>query len=166
MKYLLSLAFLLCLSVVSAQTDTAPLPPYMRFPKSVPLNLLLPDSTTRYTLKDVPAKKELMVMVFSPDCEHCKTLMREILASYDRFADIQLVMGTPLGLDKIRHFRQEFDLAKYPGIVVGQDDQFLLPVYYDLKYFPFLGLYSKKKELITGLSGSVTVPLILEKFGK
>jgi len=105
-------------------------------------------------------------MVFSPECEHCKTLTREILASYESFRDIEIVMATPLSLEKIRIFREEFNLAKYPGIITGQDEKYLLPVYYDLKFFPFLALYSQKKELITGLSSSVTVPLILEKFGK
>ena len=154
-------------AVIAGQGQTTPAEPaYTRFPKSIPLQLLLADSTTRFTLADATPGKSLMLMLFSPDCEHCKSLMRDILTRYDGFKDVQVVLATPLGMDKIRNFITEFDLAKFPEIIIGRDDKYLLPVYYDIKFFPFVALYDQKKELITGYSGSVTVPEILARFSK
>ena len=48
------------------QTD----PPYKRFPTAPPLKLLLTDSTTIFTDKELKKNTPLFFILFSPDFEH------------------------------------------------------------------------------------------------
>ena len=54
---------------LAQQTD----PPYKRFPTPPPLKLLLTDSSTIFTDKQLKKDTPLFLILFSPDCEHCQT---------------------------------------------------------------------------------------------
>src|SRR5687768_8240661 len=70
-----------------AQIDTAR-PPYLRFPTLPPIQLLLGDSTTRYTKANLPRKKPVLLMLFSPDCSHCQHTAEEMLQHREALEDI------------------------------------------------------------------------------
>jgi len=158
------IAFLLFSQLVIGQTDAAPQPPYKRFPNNIPLKLLLVDSTTQFTPDNFDKKKQVMVMLFSPDCDHCKHETEEIIKNIDKFKGIQIVMSTTLPFEKMKEFYAHYDLGRFKNIVVGNDKSFLLPVYYNIRNLPFLAFYSKKKELIDVFEGSLPLEKVLAKF--
>lgn len=149
-----------------AQNDSLPPPPYKRFPAPPPFKLLLADSTTWFTKDDLPRKKAVLVIVFSPDCEHCKQETEEIIRHIDKFRKITIVMATPAPFGKMKEFFTQYNLQRFNNIIVGRDDSYLLPVFYNIRNFPFLAFYDKKGSLTGVFEGSLPVEQLLAKFDK
>jgi thioredoxin-related protein len=149
-----------------AQTDSVPPPPYKRFPTLPPIKLLLTDSTTWYMKSDFPKKTPVFIMLFSPDCDHCKHETEEIIKNIDKFKNIEIVMATPLAMEKIKEFYDHYDLKRFKNIKVGRDTEFRLPPFYNVRNFPYLAFYDKKGSLIGVAEGSLPIEQVLQKFGQ
>ena len=168
-NFLFILAFLTLVSGVNAQKDSVAQlqPTYLRFPTVPPFKLILPgDNNGLYTKADLPKNKAVMMMVFSPECEHCQHEIEEILKNINDFKNIQIVMATMLPIEKVAGFVQKYDLKKYPNIIVGKDQAYMLPAYYNIRNLPFLAFYNKKQDLISVFEGNLGVPKILKEFKK
>lgn len=151
-------------SLVSmAQVDTTT-PPYQRYPTLPPLQLLLTDSVTQYTKADLPKKKNVLVMLFSPDCEHCQHEAGEIVANAEGFRDIQIVMVSTYPLYRITEFAETYGLSKMENVVMTKDPNYLLISFYAVRSLPFMALYNKKGNLITVGYGNVAIDKILSLF--
>jgi len=166
MKTFLSSFLLLLTFSLVAQKPDAEVPPYKQFPTVPPVKLLLADSTTVYSHEDLPKKKAVLFMLFSPECDHCRHQTDSILANINKFRDIQIVMATVLPFERLKRFYQEYELEKYPNIVAGRDYQFVLPGFFHARSLPVLGFYDRRKKLIAVSEGSMLVSQILSKFGK
>ena len=147
-----------------SQTDTIPAP-YKKFPFFPPVNLILPGNTT-FTKADLPKKKPVMMMIFSPMCEHCKQETEEMIKNIDKFKNSMIVMATMMPYDSMMSFRDKFKLADYDNIIVGQDAQFFLPVYYMITNLPFLAFYDKRGKLISVFEGSMPIEKAAEELRK
>jgi thiol-disulfide isomerase/thioredoxin len=161
MKNTLILVLLAFALSASAQQDSIQLPPYKRFPTLPPLQLLLSDSTSKYSKDNLPASKPVMIMMFSPDCEHCQHEAEELVKNKEAFKNIQVVMATTSPLWKMKQFISDYKLSEVPGLVVGKDMYYLLPPFYDMRNFPYLAFYNKKGELISSFEGSMAMESIL-----
>jgi thiol-disulfide isomerase/thioredoxin len=163
---LINTLFLLFITMSGiAQTDSLSLAPYKRFPEVPPFTLLLHDSTL-FTKEDLPGKKASFFILFSPDCDHCKHETEEIIRHIDQFKKIEIVMATPLPLEKVKEFYKHYDLARFKNIKVGRDINFMLPVFYGARSLPFLAFYNNKGKLIDVFEGSLPVEKVLEKFNE
>ncbi len=161
----MTIAFVIfCFSSVSSFAQSQPDPPYKRFPTLPPLKLLLTDSTTIFTDKDLSKNKPLFLILFSPDCEHCQQQTEELIARIDEFKKIQIVMASFIKLDKVKPFYEKYQLDRFSNITVGYDMQFLLPTYYRISYTPFLAFYDKKGKLIDGFQGALPLDKVLANF--
>src|SRR4051794_20050797 len=100
MKLFLSFIFFCFGATAYGQKDTI-LPAYKRYPTLPPLQLLLSDSTTKYTKENVPKKKPVLLMLFSPDCEHCQHEAEQLVANKEAFKDIYIIMAATLPLYKM-----------------------------------------------------------------
>ena len=163
MKQLLFLFLLLSATSVFAQKTTV-LPAYKRFPTLPALQLVLSDSTTKYTLADVPKKKPVLLMIFSPECEHCQHKAEQLVASKDSLKDIHIIMATTLPVYKMKAFGEKYGLDKMENVVVGRDYYYLLPGFYDIHLLPFTALYNRKGKLIETFEGNVALERILQVF--
>jgi thioredoxin-related protein len=148
-----------------AQVDSLT-PPFKRFPSIPPVQLLLGDSTTLYTKKDIPDNKPVLVMIFSPDCSHCQHETEEILAHKEQLKDIQIIMATFHPLWQMNEFIGNYKLHGQPNIIVGKDLYLLLPGFYALHNLPFHALYDKKGELIKVFEGSMDIEKIIQTFNE
>lgn len=164
----LIVVILLSLSVVtaSAQADSLQLPPYQRYPKSIPLKLLLTDSSTYFTKENLAKKKPVLIMLFSPDCSHCQHETEEMIKHIEALKNVQIVMATTQPFPMMKEFYIKYGLDRFKNIIVGREENFTLPVYYDIRNYPFFAFYNRKKELITGIEGSVGIDKIMATFGK
>ena len=135
-SFLIIIALLLN-SIAYAQTDSI-VAPYKRFPNLPPFKILLTDSSTYFTKDDLDKKKAVMIMLFSPDCEHCQHETEDIITHIDEFKKTQIVMTTMLPFDKMVEFYKKNDLKRFDNIVVGRDIGFYFPVFYDVHNLPFL----------------------------
>lgn len=154
---------LLLLSSVSAFSQTEQ-PPFKRFPTVPDFKILLSDSATWFAKKDLPNKRSTLIMIFSPDCDHCKHETEQILANISQFKKIEIVMATTLPFDRMKDFYGHYDLQRFRNIKVGRDVNYLLPVFYNIRNMPFLAFYDKKGNLIDVAEGSIPVSEVLKKF--
>ncbi|MGJ7032182.1 peroxiredoxin family protein [Niabella hirudinis] len=163
MKYLLVL--LMTIMSFSAARSQA-LPPYKQY-KTIPSVRLLSADSTGWELKaKLQKNKPVMIMIFSPECDHCKHETEEMIKNIDKFKNIQIIMATPLPLKEMAAFAAHYKLQNYPNILVGKDYAFALPAYYGIRNLPFHAFYNSNKQLISGFEGSMSVSTILNVFGK
>ncbi|HEY8734184.1 MAG TPA: thioredoxin-like domain-containing protein [Puia sp.] len=161
-----TMAFLL-ISFVKAQTpNNVTEAPYLKNPGIPPFRLLEVDSVHFVTKDDVKKNHKVLFMFFSPECEHCKHQMRDILADFNKFKDIEIVMATFQPFDEMKSFYNYFRIADHSNIIMGRDEKYLLPPYYRMQSLPFLALYDKKGQFITRFEGNQKVDTILLEFNK
>ena len=141
-------------------------PPYIRFPSFPPVKLLLPDSVSYFTKKDLDKKTAVLLMMFNPKCEHCQHETEELIKHIDKFRGIQIVMTTSMLFDSMMAFREKYKLAQYKNIVVAQDASFFLFSFYLNRSLPFLAFYNRKKELISVFEGALPMESVLKELGK
>ena len=162
MKTLLALSFVLLSFFGFAQTDTLA-PPFKRFPFLPPLQILLSDST-KYTKDDLPKNRQLLVVLFSPDCEHCQHEAEMLYAGREMLEKIQIVMVTTYPIYRMKEFAENYGLSNMKNVVVAKDPSYLLIPFYDVRSFPFMAFYDKKGKLIDTFQGTANVEKVLEKF--
>jgi len=154
-----------CLHAVQAQTPVnVPEAPYIKNPGIPPFRLLQVDSTHYVTRDNIKKNHKVLLMFFSPDCEHCKHQMRDILADFGQFKDIEIVMATFQPFDEMKSFYNYFRIADHANIMMGRDEKYMLPPYYRMQSLPFLALYDKKGQLITHFEGNQKVDTLMNAF--
>ena len=163
MKYFITLFFSILTIAATAQVDTLQ-PPFKRFPTLPPIQILLGDSLTKYTKKDVPSRKPVLIMLFSPDCSHCQHTAEEMLQYKDELKDIHIVMATMHSISQMNDFVKKYKLDELKNVVIGKDMYYLLGPFYGIKNLPYLAMYNKKGNLIMGFEGSMPIQKVLETF--
>jgi len=163
-KALLIAALVLIGSGLFAQPDQKA--PYEKFSGFPPINLLLPDSSTYFTKADLKKNKAVLLVLFSPMCEHCQHETEEIIKNIDKFNDVQILLVTSLPFDSMLTFRQKYDLEKYSNIVVAHDPHFFLIPYFQIHNMPFLAFYDKKKQFISVHEGTMPIEQVIEEINK
>ncbi|MDP9230235.1 MAG: redoxin domain-containing protein [Bacteroidota bacterium] len=133
---------------VFAQPESV-IPPYKRFPTVPPFRLLLTDSSTIFTKDNLRKNKSVLVILFSPDCNHCQHETEEIIKHKDEFKKIQIVMSSTFSITAIKEFEEKYKLNELPNLIVGKDYQYILPPFFMIRNFPFIAMYNKKKQLIS-----------------
>ncbi|MFT3824046.1 MAG: redoxin domain-containing protein [Chitinophagaceae bacterium] len=163
MKHLvIVLALAIGINTLSAQTDT--LPPYKRFPTVPPIQLLQLDSATTLTKDMLKKHQPLILMFFSPLCDHCKHQMKDMLARMDDLKNYQIVLASYQDMSDIRAFYAEYKLDKYSNIKIGRDTKFSLVPFFKMNVIPYLALYDKNGNLVTTFESNVAVDKILAAF--
>jgi thioredoxin-related protein len=166
MKKIIVFLFSIFLFQSSYSQSDPILPLYKRFPTIPPLKLLLTDSSTVFTDKNLKKNLPLLIMIFSPDCDHCQHHAEEMVINREKFKKIQVVMASMYTISILKEFYTTYQLDKLENITVGQDREFILGTYYKMKSLPFLAFYDKKGNLIDVFEGALPIDKILEKFQK
>lgn len=166
MKKTATILICLIISSISFSQSDSILPPYKKIPVFPPVKLLLPDSVSYFTKADLPKKSAVFLMLFNPDCNHCRHETEEMIKNIDQFRDIQIVMATMMPFDQMIAFRDEYKLADYKNIVVGRDIQYFLNTFFMIRNLPFLAFYDRKKALISANEGSMPIEKVLAELKK
>lgn len=153
-------------SVFFSMAQEKPAPPYKRFPSVPPFKLLLTDSLTHFTKENLDRKTSVMFMLFSPDCEHCQHETRDIVSNIKAFDKTQLILSTTRDFASMKQFYYEYGLDRFSNIIVGKDESYMLPVFFDIRNLPFLAFYNKKKELVSVFEGAMPVAKMIEEVKK
>ena len=165
MKSFFIFIFTCCAIQLAAQNDSLQ-PPYKRFPSVPPFKLMLTDSSTIFSKADLKKKTPLWIIMFSPDCDHCKHETEELVKQIDKFKKVQIVMATTYPVREIKKFYEQYALNRFPQITMGRDHYFLLPPFFDMHSFPFLAFYDKQGKLISVFEGNLPVEKVAELFAK
>ncbi|HAO47476.1 MAG TPA: redoxin domain-containing protein [Ferruginibacter sp.] len=159
-SFVLTVSLLLSAACAWAQTDTSLL--YLRFPTVPPFTITrLPDST-RFSKEDLARKKPVIIMLFSPDCDHCQHTTRELVAKISLFKKAQIIMASPLEYSYLRKFYEDYHIASCPNITMGRDPAYMLGTFYRIRSYPAIFVYDKKGRFVQSFDGSVPLEKIAE----
>ncbi len=144
MKQLLLLLAFIYPAIALAQADK---PPYLQFAGIPPFEMRLVPDSSLYGKKQLQKKRPLMIMLFSPDCDHCQQAVKLLLEKKALFKKIQVVMVSALPFEFINQFYLDYHLAG-TGFKVGRDGSYFLGTYFQNRTFPSYYLYNKKGNFI------------------
>ncbi|MFN8266002.1 MAG: hypothetical protein U0T11_08010 [Chitinophagaceae bacterium] len=162
MKFIFALLLCCCLAGgASAHSDS--IPAHLANLKLPDFKLLLTDSTTSFYKDNLRPNKQTIIIMFSPDCDHCKRQTTELLANIRYFKNVQIVMPTTLPFEKMKAFYEEFQIKKYKNITMGRDVLFFFSRYFQSHYLPYIAVYNKKGDLLNAYDGEVSIQTLIEQ---
>lgn len=161
MKRMFFIVFVLTAELASSQINDSTLAPYLQDKKLPFFKMMLTDSSLFYQ-SNLKKRKPVLIIYFSPDCEHCKKLTELLIERIAEFNKTQLVMISPLPMNKIKEFYTDHHIENYPTIKMGKDELYFFGNYFGAHYIPFIAAYNKKGELIKGWEGGTTISDLLE----
>jgi thioredoxin-related protein len=138
LKKIITLLFVIGFAFnASAQDKTQDsIPVYKRFPEVPPFTLRTVPDSMQFIKQDLKKNKATIIMIFSPDCEHCQRATRDLQAHAAEFKNVQIVMASPLDFNLIEKFYKEYNIAQYPN-------------------FPSIFVYDKKGNFVEKFEGDV-----------
>ena len=163
MKLFIAVGFILFNISSLAQTDTLQpkLPPFMKLPEVPSYKILLMDSATYAYKYQLKKNKPVVVVYFSPDCDHCQQETRRITDSMQLLKNIQFVFVSYAPFPQLKKFYEEYGLNRFKNVIYGRDEQFFFPRFYDVKFTPFVAVYGPDWKLIRVFEGGSTVAKLL-----
>jgi len=138
---------------------------YLRTKKLPEFKLLLSaknKDSVWFSDANIPANRPIIVIYFSPDCGHCQHEMREIIKNFDSLKKPFFVFCSFHPIDSIRAFATKYNLEKYPNMVMGRDVKYYIPVFFDVKFTPFVALYNTKKDFVTEYRQGIKMPELIQ----
>ncbi|WP_300599297.1 thioredoxin-like domain-containing protein [Niabella sp.] len=148
MKYLLFLFFFFCCGVAAfSQKDKAALPPFK-------IRLTNGDG---FTYEQVDKSKPLVLIYFSPSCEHCGAFTEALLKQKKKWTNKQIIMISYAHIRDVQAFDRLYHLSEHPDIKIGSEGQtFIVQQYYQIQHFPFIALFNKQGRLIKVIRDRLT----------
>jgi thioredoxin-related protein len=129
---------------LSAQAQLPVEPAYKRIPTIPPFKLAMASDSAIFTKENLRKKKPVIIIVFSPDCDHCIHATEDLIKNIKSFKNTEIILASSLSYESIRKFYKDLNLAAYPNIHVGYDSKRFLNSFFDVRSFPSIFLYDKK----------------------
>ena len=133
--------------------------------KNIPaFNLLLIDGKN-FTQNNIPTSKYTLIVYFSPDCGHCQHEATEMVKNIDSLKHTYIVWAGSRSIPELKAFSEKYGLNACPNMVCGQDQQYSIPSYYQVKYTPFVAIYDNRKQFVKAYEMGVEIPELLKLIG-
>ena len=155
-----TLMILLLTSFISKSQGTDP--PYLKNPTLPNFSILQEDSSSWFTNRDIKKGVPVIIMLFSPDCDHCREQTVTLTKNMGKLKNTEIVMSSFQPVSKIREFCREFDLHKYPNVHIGRDVKYFFGPFYRIKFAPLLAVYNKEGNLVKVFEGDTKIDKLVE----
>jgi len=157
--------FLLCKAIFAilfchAQADTSKL--YLQFPDVPPFSITKVPDSSNFSKQDLTKKKPTLIMLFSPDCDHCIQQTKELQNKYELIKNVQIVMVSFLNYNLVKKFYDDYNMVNYPSITIGRDGKYFLGTFYKPHIFPSIFLYNRKGKFVKFFEGNVSAKQLAE----
>ncbi len=160
----LKFVLLLLLSIVTnnlrAQSTNDSLP-YLQHPELPAFRIQMLDSSTMFNTFNIKAGKKTVLMLFSPDCEHCQHMADSMKNHMEEMQDVQIYMFSFMDLYQIKQFAAKYKLNRYKNITFGKDVDFFFAGFYKLTSVPGIAIYDKKKKFVKLFNGGAKIGDVL-----
>ena len=153
--------FLILFASFSSKAQSDTLKAYEKNRNLPDFSLLNTDSIVFMT-KTLATDKNIILMLFNPECDHCQKQLDEFLSIGKVARTSELVMISVVPLEVNRAFYKKNKLEKYPYIHLGQDYKGFCIPYYTPQTIPVLIFYNKKKEFVSIHQGNADKKIILK----
>ena len=145
-KFILLICLIFSCVTGRAQADSTAM--YLRYPTIPYFTITKVSDSTKFSHADLAPKKATIIFIFSPDCGHCQQKIRSLLDNKALFAKAQIIMASPIEHRIIKKFYKEYEIARYPNIIMGNDPGYFLGSFYRVKSLPAIFVYNKKGRLV------------------
>ena len=136
--------------------------PYQKYPAIPTFEMLMTDSSTKFSTYNIPTGKPVIMMFFSPDCDHCEKMTQLMIDNMDVLKNARIYMFSPLSLPALQGFIDKLELNKYKNVKAGKDFEFFFPRFYGLTTVPFIAVYDKNKKLVQAFPANDKIEPILD----
>ena len=117
-----------------------------------------------FKAQDLPMGKPILIVYFSPECDHCDEVVKKFFKQAASFQKASIAFITYLPVDKVLKFEKDCNLAKYPNIYSGTEGStFFVRNYYKIMDVPFVALYTKNGDFVTSYEKEVDLKVLSEK---
>ncbi len=130
------------------------IPKYQQLGIVPPFKIMLAPDSLPFTKDSLKSGMSTIVMVFSPDCDHCIHSTKDLLDHYKEMKNVQIIMATPLAYEHVQKFYKEYAIAFYPAIKMGVDNTYTFGTFYEVRNFPAIFLYDKKGHFKKAFNGA------------
>lgn len=147
--------------------DNAPVRPDAPYltNKNIPAFSLLLADGKNFTQTEIPTSKYTIIIYFSPDCGHCQHEATEMVKNIDSLKHTYIVWAGSRSIPELKAFSEKYGLNACPNMVCGQDQQYSIPSYYQVKYTPFVAVYDNRKQFVKAYEMGVEIPELLKLIG-
>ncbi len=154
---------MVCVSFVFAQNNSEAdtIPPYKKTDKLPYFSILQSDSTW-FVKNQLPEKKPVVIVYFSPDCGHCQMTAKEWVADMDKVKDVELVWVSYHTPKQIKDFADTYGLSHFNNVIMGRDPNYFFVPYYKIEFTPFMAVYDKKGKFLKAYSGGTNPETIAQ----
>lgn len=102
-----------------------------------------------FRAEQLPMGKPIVIIYFSPECEDCQKLTKDLLARMNDFKDVSFAMITYQSVENVRAYVVKNKLNTYSNIFIGTEGSSLyVRNFYNIMKFPYMILYNKYGDLI------------------
>jgi len=124
-------------------------------------DLLLSDSVTRFNTDQITEGKPIILMYFSPDCEHCQQETEGLLHHMDSLKEVKFIFFTNDPINRLEAFNKYYKIYNYPNIILGQDYRYFFPGHFKGAFPPYLVIYNQYKRERAIFSGEASTIQII-----
>lgn len=117
-----------------------------------------------FRAQDLPMGKPILLVYFSPECDHCEKMLKEFFQQAAGFQKASVALVTYLPVDRVAKFAADYRLSNYANMVAGTEGTtFFVRNYYRIKDMPFVALYTKNGDLVAAYERDVDLKALREK---
>ncbi|MBS1747019.1 MAG: thioredoxin fold domain-containing protein [Bacteroidetes bacterium] len=109
-----------------------------------------------YTYQQLAKNKPVILVYFSPTCDHCKVFTEKMMKRVNDLKNDQLVMISYEDIKAVKAFDDKYKLSSHQNIKVGSEGYtFIVQKYYNIQHFPFVAEYDKTGQLKKIIKGNL-----------
>jgi thioredoxin-related protein len=171
-KFLLLLFILGGLSATAQKQKAEPLKdnkeaPYLKYPDLPAFDAVYLNGKDTFSTYNIPKGKPVLIIYFSPDCDHCKKMFDDLLPQMEKIKNVDVYVMSFMPLVAMRIFNGTYHLERYDNIkFIGQDHKIFFPGFYGISSVPAVVLYDKNKKLAKFWPNEVTMDQVLAETKK
>ncbi len=146
-----------CASQAKAQNSNKDIydttPPYKKYTTIPPFRILQTDSSTWYTKANLPRKKPLIIVYFSPTCGHCQLETKDMVDSMNLLEKATIVFVSTHPIYELKPFEEKYELTKFKNVHIGREVKYFIPSFFRVKYTPYVAIYNSKGQFVKSFEG-------------
>lgn len=117
-----------------------------------------------FSKENIKKNKPVILIYFSPDCDHCKLLMKDLFKRITDFNKAEIVMITFKPLKEVDEFIEAYKIKQYPNITVGTEVPiYFIRYFYNLSNTPFTALFDRKEKLVYAYRKETSVADLIDR---
>ena len=115
----------------------------------MPVFSILQSNGKALNTSKLPKTNPVILIYFSPDCEHCTTLLNSMFKQMSQFKKATILLVSFRPMDELTEFEKRYKTSGYKNIIVGMEQPvFFLKNLYQLQSTPFTALFNKNGNLV------------------